>query len=199
MAIFVGLAAIAFTILAFAYAGEDEGGKIDYRAEPILDAIVKGHMRPARLVVALGDPIPVIVMAALLSAIAFALGQRRLAIVAVLGPGLTGVATTLLKPVIGRTIHGDFAFPSGHTAAATALGLVAALLVLGQLRLGRVAGTALLAAAAIIAGGGMAFGLVASDIHYPTDTIGGFSTAIVAVLVTALAVDGIAGTRRRTA
>ena len=68
---------------------------------------------------------------------------------AVVGPGLTGVCTTLLKPALGRTIEGGFAFPSGHTGGATSLGLVAALLVISLLRPGRGGALAILAAGAV--------------------------------------------------
>ena len=46
-------------------------------------------------------------MGVLVTAVAFWLGRRRLAAVALICPGLTGLATTLLKPVIDRTIGLD--------------------------------------------------------------------------------------------
>ena len=108
----------------------------------------------------------------LLAAICLLLGRRRLAVLAVVGPGLTGVCTTLLKPALGRTIDGGFAFPSGHTGGATSLGLVAALLVISLLRPGRSGALAILAAGALVVGGGVGAAMVASNAHYPTDTIG---------------------------
>ncbi|WP_445942295.1 phosphatase PAP2 family protein [Pseudonocardia sp. T1-2H] len=186
----VVLAVSLFTLLARRYGGQSTPGRIDARVQSLV--------RPSdplqallRAFVDLGDPVPVIALASGLAVLALALGQRRLAVLAVLGPGLTGTATTLLKPAVGRTLEGDFAYPSGHTGAATALGLVAALLVVGVLGPGTGAGTgaAVLAAGALLGGGGMAGALVIRDEHYPTDTVGGFCVGVVVVLAGALFVD----------
>ena len=42
----------------------------------------------------------------------------------------------------------------------------------------------------------MAVTLTALDIHYPTDTIGGFGTAVAVVLAAALVLDRLAEARR---
>jgi undecaprenyl-diphosphatase len=42
----------------------------------------------------------------------------------------------------------------------------------------------------------MAIALTALDIHYPTDTIGGFGTAVAVVLGTAAVLDRLASARR---
>jgi undecaprenyl-diphosphatase len=105
------------------------------------------------------------------------------------GPGLTGVATTTLKPIIGRTIDGAFAFPSGHTGGATALGVVAALLVVTVLGTATGASAFLVAAGALVSGGPMALALVAYRAHYPTDTVGGFCVAVAVVLTSALVIE----------
>ena len=106
----------------------------------------------------------------------------------------------MLKPLIGRTIEGGgFIYPSGHTGAATALGLVAALLLVNVLRAGPRVGAALLAAGALLAGGGMAVAVVVGRFHYPTDAAGGFCTAVVMVLGTALLLERWTDDRSRTA
>jgi len=65
--------------------------------------------------------------AALIAGVCLLLGRRRLAALAVLGPGLAGVATTVLKPAIGRQLDVPaglwFSFPSGHTAGAAAIAI----------------------------------------------------------------------------
>ncbi len=78
-----------------------------------------------------GSPTAVVMFALITAAVCLSLGRRLLAVLALVGPGVTGVATTLLKPALGRTLGEGFAFPSGHTGGATALGLVAALLGTG--------------------------------------------------------------------
>jgi membrane-associated phospholipid phosphatase len=144
----------------------------------------------------LGNPRSVIVLAGLLAVLAFVLSRRRLAVLAVLGPGLTGVATTVLKPVFDRTLGGAPAYPSGHTAALTALAIVTALLLVSLIRVGTVWKAVLVGLAALGAGLAMAVTLTVLDIHYPTDTIGGFGTAVAVVLAAALVLDRVAEARR---
>ncbi|HZG90710.1 MAG TPA: phosphatase PAP2 family protein [Pseudonocardia sp.] len=115
---------------------------------------------------------------------------------AIVGPGLTGLATTTLKPLIGRTFNGEFAFPSGHTGGATALGLVAALLVIRAVRAEHAAGATLVAVGTVVSGGTMALALIGGQEHYPTDTVGGFFVAVAVVLLSALTIDWSAGRLR---
>jgi undecaprenyl-diphosphatase len=68
---------------------------------------------------------------------------------------------------------------------------VVALLLAAGLRLGAV-GTGLLAAVcAVVAGGAVGTGMVMGGQHYPTDVVGGFCTAVAAVLAVALALDAL--------
>jgi len=102
------------------------------------------------------------------------------------GAGIAVGATMLLKPLVGRTIHGGhLSYPSGHTAFATALALVAAMLATGRLGLGRAAGASLVLGAALVAGAATGWAQVALDAHYPTDALGGWLTALAAVPATA--------------
>lgn len=186
------LAAAGTLALGIHYAGTSGASRTDLRLDAAVAALVPDPGIELQLVHALGDPGPVVVGALLLAAICVAVGRRRLALVAVLGPGLTGVATTALKPVFGRVLEGGFAYPSGHTAAVTALGLVVALLVTDLVRAGPAAGALLLALGAVGGGTLMAVSLIALDIHYPTDTVGGFGTAVALVVGSAVLVDAFA-------
>jgi len=59
----------------------------------------------------IGEPLGVVMCTGLLAMICVGLGRWRLAIV-VVGLGMTGVVTAVLKPVVGRTIHEGFlAYP----------------------------------------------------------------------------------------
>jgi membrane-associated phospholipid phosphatase len=112
------------------------------------------------------------------------------------GAGATVATTTLLKPVVGRTIHdGYLCYPSGHTALATALALVVALLAADALGVARPAGALPVLAVVTVTGAAMAWAEVALGAHYPTDTVGGFCTALAVVPATAWLVDEVA--RRR--
>jgi undecaprenyl-diphosphatase len=97
----------------------------------------------------------------------------------------------LLKPLVGRTIHGadNLSYPSGHTAFLTALALSSALLATGRLGLGRTAGMSLVLGTALVAGGAMGWAQVALGAHYPTDVLGGWCTAVAVTTATAWLVD----------
>jgi len=191
-----GIAALVSAVLAAHYSGEIAAGWLDRRAETEVKSLLPQPGSGALLIDLLGQPLVTVVLAALLAATCLILGRRRLAVVAVAGPGLTGVATTVLKPVIGRTIHGsDLSYPSGHTAAATVSALIVMLLVVDLLRAERLPSVLLILAVAGAAGATMAWSQVALGAHYPTDTIGGFCTAMAVVPATALLVDWFAARR----
>lgn len=189
----VGVAALVFVVLAVRYAGTSEAGPVDRRVDAVVDPVAGGHWWVLSRLVLLGSPPSVVLLAVGLAAACLALGRRRLAVLAIAGPGVTGVCTTLLKPALGRTIAGGYAFPSGHTGGATALGLVTGLLLASLLasRRGRAWTLTVLAASALALGGGVGAAMIATDAHYPTDTIGGFCTAVVAVLGTGLLLDRV--------
>lgn len=190
-AVAVALSGTVFLVLAGRYAGNSAPGRLDGRSQTLIDAIGPGGSRAGDVLIALGDAWSVVALSLLLAGICAALGRRRLAVIAVAGPGLAGLLTTVTKPLIGRTLDGDFAYPSGHAGGATALGLVTALLVVSLVRPGPAAECLLVAAGAVAAGGGMGFLLVAGDVHYPTDVIGGFCVAVAVVLGSALALDSL--------
>ena len=191
----VAAAAVVFTVLAVRFAGTSSAGAVDTRLDAVIDPLGTAHLWLVYRGVQLGSPASVVVLAFALSATCVLLGRRRLAVLAVLGPGLTGVCTTLLKPALGRTIEGGFAFPSGHTGGATSLGLVAALLAISLVRPRTGGALVMLAAAAVVVGGGVGAAMVAANLHYPTDIVGGFCTAVVVVCGGALALDRLAARR----
>ena len=198
VAVLVVVAVVVFTVLALRYAGTSTAGAVDTRVDAVVDPLGAAHHWLVRHAVALGSPPSVVVLAFALSAVCLLLGRRRLAVLAVVGPGLTGVCTTLLKPALGRTIDGGFAFPSGHTGGATSLGLVLALLVISLLRPGpRRRAWRSWPRARLVVGGGVGAAMIASNAHYPTDTLGGFCTAVVVVCGAALVLDRVAAFTKR--
>jgi undecaprenyl-diphosphatase len=183
------VAAVVFTVLAVRYAGTSGASPVDLRLDALIDPIGEAHQRLTRATAALGSPPSVVVLAFALAVSCHRLGRRRLAVLAVVGPGITGVCTTLLKPALGRTIGESFAYPSGHTGGATALGLVAALLIVSLVRPGRAGSIAIVGTAAVLCGGAVGAAMIAVDVHYPTDAVGGFCTAVVVVCGGALVLD----------
>lgn len=193
----VALAAVVFTALAVRYAGTSGPGALDARVQALVVPIARAHHRIAHFTADLGSPVAVITFALVLAALCYRLDRRRLAVLAIVGPGITGVLTTGLKPVLGRTIGDGFAYPSGHTGGATALGLVAALLVVGLLVAKRGASLTIVAASGVLCGGVVGGAMVAIGAHYPTDVVGGFCTAVAVVCGVALALDHVAERRAK--
>jgi len=190
-------AALVFAGLAAHYAGTSSAGRVDVHVDNVIDPVGSAHRWLVTHTMTLGSPPFVVVLAFVLAALCLIVGRRRLAVLAVVGPGLTGVATTYLKPALGRTLDGSYAFPSGHTGGATSLGLILALLVISLVRPGRVGGLTVLAAGALLAGGAVGSAMIAGNAHYPTDTIGGFCTAVFIVLGVALLLDSFPLRRKR--
>jgi membrane-associated phospholipid phosphatase len=139
----------------------------------------------------LGGPVPMTFLTGLLCYCCLALRRYRgaalLAISVVVASSLTEF---VLKPLIHRTYAGSLSFPSGHATAAFALAAGVVILladppgspmprsmraVLSLLTLG-------IACAA-------ALGLVAGQMHYFTDTVGGAAVGIGVALSAALAID----------
>jgi membrane-associated phospholipid phosphatase len=192
-------AALVVAVLGWLYSGDTTGGRVDRWLLPAIDG-VRAPWRYAALVIDFcGEPAGSTILVASAALGFLALRRPRTAILTVTGVGLTVGATTLLKPVVGRTIHGGYlSFPSGHTAMATALSLVIALVAVEALRLDRPAGMLLVLAAVLPAGIAMGWAEVALGAHYPTDTLGGLCTALAVVPPAAWLIDRVAGRGART-
>jgi undecaprenyl-diphosphatase len=189
------MAVFSAVLLAFGwrYAGESSARWLDSHALTLAREWFPGSSGIARAVISLADPLPAAVLVGLLAAVCLALGRWRLAVLAVAGPLLTGLATTLLKSVVGRTKDGDLAYPSGHMGIITAIAIVATLLVVSLIQVRRTVAVAVVAGGTLLAAGGMALAMTVRDYHYVTDTVGGFCTAVVVVLGLALVLERLPG------
>ncbi|KUL55438.1 hypothetical protein ADL22_00660 [Streptomyces sp. NRRL F-4489] len=190
-----GVAASVVVVLGVLYGGESTPGGVDAR----VGAAVEGVGPPWRCVALgvdfLGEPAGAAVVVAAAVTGCLLLRWVRGVVLVVSGVGMSVGAATVIKQLAGRTIHGEgnLSYPSGHTAFATALVLVVALLAAGRLGLGRTAGRLLVLGAALVAGAGMGWAQVVLGAHYPTDVLGGWCTALVVVPVTAWGVDRVGG------
>ncbi|GAA3768186.1 phosphatase PAP2 family protein [Streptomyces phyllanthi] len=188
------LAALAVAVLGARYAGDSKPGMVDARIWAAVDGTGASWRDVALATDFWGEPAGAALLVTAAVAGCLLLRHPRAAVLVVAGAGLTVGTTKLIKPLVGRTIHGDgnLSYPSGHTAFLTALALVVALLATGRLGLGRTAGTSLVLAAALVAGAAMGWAQVALGAHYPTDVLGGWCTALAVVPATAWLVDRMA-------
>jgi membrane-associated phospholipid phosphatase len=123
--------------------------------------------------VAVGGSLPVFT-AAIAAAFVIALQRQdwQLAVVAAVSAAAgPGVAEVLLKPLVGRTIHGGYRFPSVHVVAATTAAAIWILLMVRSDRPELARPTAAWGVAAV--------GLVSASVvwlgwHFFTDALGGF-------------------------
>ncbi|MFF8027645.1 phosphatase PAP2 family protein [Streptomyces sp. NPDC007896] len=188
------LAALVVVVLGVLYAGHSEPGMVDARIwAPTADSARPPWRYVALAMDFLGEPAGSVMLVVAAVTGCLLLRRPRAAVLVVAGVGMTVATTTLLKSLVGRTIHGDnLSYPSGHTAFATALALMAALLATGRLGLGRTAGTSLVLATALVAGAVMGWAQVVLGAHYPTDVLGGWCTALAVIPATAWLVDRMA-------
>lgn len=191
-AVCAGLTAVL--ALRFAGRSEAEAGSVDSHAAGAVGLLLPDPGLGVWLFSRLGSPPVVAGLAVLVAVACLARGLRRMAVLAAAGPLLTGIVSTALKPLVGRTITGyppvpSLAFPSGHTAGATALTLVTVLALVQVVRTGRRVGLLLTLGAPTAVGAAMAVALVSMNIHYPSDTVGGFLVAMTTVIGAALLLD----------
>ncbi len=162
------VSALVVSLLAVSYAGDGSAGAVDMWIQGAFAQLLPPRGQAALAVDFVGEPVGAVVLTVVVATACLALGRRRLAVVAVVGPIATGVVTTVLKPVVDRTINGPhLAFPSGHTAFVTAVALVVGLLAVVQLRTGVAYGTLIVAGAVCIAGGAMTWAQVVPDRTLP--------------------------------
>ncbi|MBD0742522.1 phosphatase PAP2 family protein [Streptomyces sp. CBMA152] len=192
------LATLVVALLGVLYAGHDQPGRVDrWIIEPTADSVRPPWRRVALALDFLGEPAGSTMLVAAVVAGCLLLRRPRAAVLVVAGVAMAVGTATLLKHLVGRTIHGDgnLSYPSGHTAFFTALALVVALPATARLGLGRTASTLLVLAAALVAGAAMGWAQVALGAHYPTDVLGGWCTALAVVPATAWLVDRTADQR----
>ncbi len=191
LAVVGGVAALVVVVLGFAVAGGAAPTAPDRWAQSVVAGWWPSPGDTAYLIDFLGDPRSVAAAAVVLAVGCALLGRRRLAVVALAAPVFSGLITTLGKPLVQRTIHGEdnMAYPSGHVGAIATLAAVAMLLVVDLVATGRVVRVVVFVAGTVAIASAMAVDQVAIEAHYPLDAVGGLCVAFAVVTGLAIAVD----------
>ena len=190
LAIVAVLAAVAVVVLGVIYGGTSSGGAFDLALQPWLTSSTTAWHPLALTIDFCGEPVGLVSLVVVLTVLSLVLRRPRMAVQVVLGTGLAITATTIIKHFADRTIHETFlSYPSGHTASATALAMAAVMLVWHRLR--PAAAFALLMVVALVVGAAAAWAQAGLVAHYPTDTIGGWCTALAVVPATAWLIDRV--------
>ncbi|MPZ79824.1 MAG: phosphatase PAP2 family protein [Actinophytocola sp.] len=193
LAVVAAVSAVVVVVLGVLFANSSTGTPFDVSVRSALLDVGAPWRQFSLIVDWTAEPVGGAVVFATLVVVCLRLGHRRAAVLAVAGPAVTVAVTTALKPLVGREINDGFlAYPSGHTATATAVTLIAALVFVERRKIGAGKGVLLIAVPTMVAAFVMAWAQVLLNAHYPTDTIGGFFAAFAVVPPTAWVIDRIA-------
>jgi membrane-associated phospholipid phosphatase len=174
--------------LGVRYAGDSHPAWLDQVALSMAREWFPMPRALAMVVISSYDPVPLAVLIVALAAVCLVVGRRELAVLAVTGPVLTGIVTTVVKPVIERTKNGDLSYPSGHMGSAVAIAVVVGLLLVSLLGPRRWV-SAVAVAVPVLWGATVGLAMTVTNYHYWTDAVGGFCTAVAVVLSLALLID----------
>ena len=194
----VAILAVCVLVTAFLgalFAHQTQPGWLDAAIDARIRGSAVGHWVVQRRAFILGSPLPMAVMTAALVLACLATRRWRGALLAAIAvPAGEAVTEYLLKPLVGRLLHGNLVFPSGHTTGVFVLAAVVAVLLTGPLRppMPTMLRLVLVVAAYLIASA-TAMAMIALGAHYFTDTVGGAAVATGMVLATALTLDKLAG------
>ncbi|HEY0869715.1 MAG TPA: phosphatase PAP2 family protein [Acidothermaceae bacterium] len=181
-------------VIGLRYSGTHGPGRLDRAIDIRIHNRLGYHPVLLQRVVNLANPGSAVAICAVLCVVFFLMARRRLAVLVVIGPALSGVLVdVVLKPLFDRRLAGALSYPSGHTAAASSIALVVVVAMLGGSRMSWPAAVRwVVAACALAAAGLVAAALIAEGYHYTTDTFGGFLVAVTCVLGAALSIDALA-------
>jgi membrane-associated phospholipid phosphatase len=162
---------------------------VDTAVDSGIHASLAGHPKLLELLDRLGDLPAIAGITAILVLVCLLRRRYRGAVLlAVSVPAAAVITERLLKPLVGRTLHGFLSFPSGHATGTFALATAIMVLLAGAPAPSR----ALRLAAAVTAFGvaaGVAATMIAVGLHYFTDAVAGAAVGIGTVLATALLLD----------
>jgi membrane-associated phospholipid phosphatase len=183
------ICALATLAMGLYFAGDTGPRGFDTAIKKALDTQLAGSHDLLTFLVLSTQPYVLVPVIVLVIAVCLALGRRRDALLAALGPAIAVSANTwILKPwfdrqSIGFGIEGTLAYPSGHTVSLVSTLVVLALLARRGLATAVVTamGAVLLIAATV--------GMIELGYHYCTDIAGGTFFAVAVVFSLRIAID----------
>ncbi|MFG1907854.1 phosphatase PAP2 family protein [Kribbella sp. NPDC048928] len=195
--VLAAVGAVLLVVPAVLLSGHTGPSRVDGRVQRIVDASPAAVWNLIRGLDWLGDPLGRASLTVAVAGLCLIAGRRLLAVTTLLAMGLSSVLCSVLKEVVDRRIHDGFlSYPSGHTAAGTVSATIVGLLLADVLHTGRLAGTAITVALAVLGGGVMAWAQIHLTAHYPTDTLGGFGCGLLVATSVAFLADRIEQRRK---
>jgi membrane-associated phospholipid phosphatase len=194
----VAVCVVVTAFLGVLVAHQSRPGWLDRGIDARLQSALHGHAAALDRVALPGSAGPVVaITAALIIGCLLARRWRGAIFVAIAVPAAEAITEYALKPLVGRTLNGYQAYPSGHTTGVFVLAAVFTVLLLNPPRPRLpVAARVLLVLAALLAACATALAMVGMGAHYFTDTVGGAAVAIAVALATALVLDRLGSPRQ---
>jgi len=177
--------------LAVAFGHQARADRLDAIVDARIQSALGGYQGPLHLLTRLGGLFSVAELTAALVLACLVTRRWRGAVLAGLPvPAAVALTEFVLKPLVGRSIHGYPSFPSGHATAMFALAATCAVLLANPPRpwLSR-AVRMLLVAGAVLVAAAVPVAMVALGFHYFTDIVAGTAVGIGTVLLAALLID----------
>jgi undecaprenyl-diphosphatase len=166
---------ILVAVLGAVFAGQSMPDPFDRAVDSVVITWFAGHHGLALWLAFPGTTLPAVVLSVVIAVACLLTGRIRGAILAVAAvPAAVELCEVLIKPLVHRTYIGQVVYPSGHTAAISALAATITVLLLAAP--GPVMAPAvrtLILAVVYLAAAAVVVGVVAVRFHYFTDTVAG--------------------------
>ena len=182
---------IVVIVLGVLFHGQTGPDRLDHAVDAPVIGWLGSHQGLARWLAYPGSVRPAVVLSAAL--VVACLLTRRIngaVLAAAAVPAAVGLNDGLLKPLVHRTLTGFLSYPSGHTAAVSALAATVTILLLVLPQPARfIVPRVLIATVAWLLVVVVAIGLIGLQWHYLTDIVAGAAVGIGTVCGLALALD----------